>query len=278
MSEPTQTQAQYWNSEVGVRWTQHQEALDRLLAPLDQAALARAAPRAGEHVLEIGCGCGASTLALAQAVGASGSVLGLDLSLPMLARARERAALLAHVTLREADAGRYDFGRRFQLLYSRFGVMFFEQPVVAFQHLRSALAPEGRFVFVCWRALDENPWFALPLRAAAPHVALPPPAGPEEPGPFSLASQARIEQLLSAAGFTDLRIEPFVAPLVLSDAGLEGAVELVTQAVGPVGRALTGLSAAQRAPAVAAVREALRPHLTGQRVSLPGAVWIVEAR
>jgi SAM-dependent methyltransferase len=275
MSEP-QSQAELWNGEAGARWVAYQEALDRLFAPLDEAGLRRAAPSLGERVLEVGCGCGGSTLALAQAVGAQGAVLGIDLSRPMLQRARERAADFPNVTLRQGDAGSYRVPELVTLIYSRFGVMFFDEPAHAFANLRGALGLGGRLCFLCWRSLDENPWHALPLRAAASLIELPTRTDPTQPGPFSLASDERIHALLSAAGFEDVQIQPHTTPLQLGE--LERAVELTVQAVGPLSRALHGADASVRQEVAHAVREALRPHLAGDIVTLGASVWIVHAR
>jgi SAM-dependent methyltransferase len=273
-----QTQLELWNGEAGARWTAHQDALDRVFAPIDEAGLRRAAPTAGEAVLEVGCGCGASTLALARVVGPSGSVLGLDISRPMLQRARERTAGMSNVTLRQGDAGSYTFPGQVSLIYSRFGVMFFDQPAQAFAHLRGTLGLGGRLCFVCWRSLEANPWQMVPLRAVAPLVNLPPPSAPGQPGPYSLASEQRIHTLLASAGFEDVQIQPEDVRVRLSDAGIAAAVDFVTQSVGPVSRVLDGSDARTRAAVVAAVHAALVPYARGDEVALDAGVWVVHAR
>ncbi|HEY6877213.1 MAG TPA: class I SAM-dependent methyltransferase [Polyangiales bacterium] len=274
MAEITQTEL--WNGEAGARWTAFQERIDRLFAPFDEVLLRRAAPTVGESVLEVGCGCGGSTLALARAVGEGGSVLGIDLSRPMLQRARERTAGMANVTLRQGDAGRYVFPDPVTLIYSRFGVMFFDDPALSFRNLRSALGLGGRLCFVCWQALELNPWHALPLRAAARLVALPPPAEPGQPGPFSLAKEEHLQSLLTEAGFEDVQMHGHTLQLSLGD--LASATELMTEVVGPLSRALATLDAFAREAARAEVRAALREHLAGDQVSLAASVWIVHAR
>lgn len=270
------TQAELWNGESGARWTAFQERIDRLFAPLDEVALRRAAPMPDESVLEVGCGCGGSTLALARAVGERGSVLGIDLSRPMLQRARERTAGMGNVTLRQGDAGTYVFPDPVSLIYSRFGVMFFDQPLQAFTNLRNTLGLGGRLSFLCWRAIELNPWHALPLRTAARLAPLPEPAAPGQPGPFSLASEERIHTLLTGAGFEDVQIHAHSRLLELGD--LESALDLVTRAVGPLSRVMDLLDAHARNAVRAAVREALRPHLVGDEVSLAASIWIVHAR
>jgi SAM-dependent methyltransferase len=192
----------YWNSAAGRRWVERQQSQDVVLGPILQATLERARLRQGERVVDIGCGTGASSIALAERVGPSGQVLGVDVSAPMLARAAERLPPGAPVNFVRADATTYRFeSAEFDLLFSRFGVMFFAEPARAFTNLRTALKPSGRLAFACWRKFDENPWLQVPLRAALEHVPPPPRPGPEDPGPFAFASEQRVHGILSDAGF-----------------------------------------------------------------------------
>ena len=173
----------YWNSAGGRRWVERQQSQDIVLGPILQATLERAQLRQGERVVDIGCGTGASSIALAERAGPSGQVLGVDVSAPMLARAAERLPPGAPVKFVRADATTYRFeSAAFDLLFSRFGVMFFAEPVRAFANLRTALKPSGRLAFACWRKFDENPWLQVPLRAALEHVPPLPRPGPEDPG------------------------------------------------------------------------------------------------
>jgi SAM-dependent methyltransferase len=268
------TQAELWNGQAGQGWVAYQETLDRAFEPFDRAALQRAAPIRGEHVLEVGCGCGGSTLALAEAVGEQGSVLAVDLSRPMLRRARERTAGRPQVTLLEGDAGRYAFPRAVTLIYSRLGVMFFDEPARAFASLRGALGPGGRLCFVCLRSPEQSPFHTLPLRAAAPFLSVAPPV--VGAGPFSLASEPRIHGLLAEAGFADVQSEALTTDLAFGT--LEQAVELTTRGVGPLPRALRGADVGTQEIVCSAVREALRAHLVGDEVMLGASAWIVHAR
>ena len=187
-------QIDYWNDEAGPKWVRLQELLDHQLADLGLFVVERAAPAAGERVLDIGCGCGASSLELAQRVGPKGSVLGVDVSEPMLARARERArhAGVDNLQFQRGDAQVTPFEPgSFDLVHSRFGIMFFEDPPAAFANMRRALAPNGRVTFVCWQPLSENPWMRIPMAAALPHIELPPIPAPGAPGPFALGDDGR---------------------------------------------------------------------------------------
>src|SRR5205085_7165358 len=144
---PNRAQIEYWNGPAAARWVNEQERLDRVLAPIDELGVTRAAPMRGERVIEIGCGCGASTLRLAERVGQSGSVLGADVSKSVLERARERTRSIDWVDFLEADAAQCTFAGDADLLYSRFGVMFFAEPEAAFANLRRALRRTGRLCF-----------------------------------------------------------------------------------------------------------------------------------
>lgn len=254
-----------------------------MLAPCGAAALRAAAPAAGERVLDVGCGAGASSLALAAQVGSSGQVLGLDISEPLLSRARERTPPGVPITYRLGDAAAEPLPRgAFDLLFSRFGVMFFPDPAAAFRHLRTALAPTGRLAFVCWRRFDENDWVRLLMSAVAeilPSLTVP---APETPGPFAFGDPARVRQILAVAGFRDVRLEPYDCALVYGEAStaedaVDAALELSLR-VGPLSRALAEQPPELRERAARAVREALRQRVAGHVVTLGGACWIVTAR
>jgi SAM-dependent methyltransferase len=268
-------QQEYWNRAGGERWVQHQDALDQMVRPFGKAALERLAVRAGEHVLDVGCGCGDTLIELGRAAGAQGSVTGIDLSEPMLARARER---VLGATLVAGDASEHPFGRKFDAIYSRFGVMFFSDPVAAFSHLAAVLAPAGRIAFVCWRAPEHNLWASLPfsaVRSVLPDVALPWQEG--GPGPFAFGARERIADVLGAAGFASIDIAAFDADVVLSNTGLADAVRF-TLTVGPASRLVAEASPEQKQRIEEALGRALSPHLSGGRLTLSGAAWSVLAK
>lgn len=272
------TQKDYWNGSAAARWVSNQDALDRVFRPIERACLDKAAPVAGERVADIGCGCGGGAMELARLVGPTGSVLGLDISAPMLARARERADGLIQLDLRLGDAGTFAFQGDRTLLYSRFGVMFFDDPPAAFRNLRAALAPGGRFTFVCWRVPEDNPWYNVPLRAALTALGFswPPPPG-NEAGPFAFASNTRLRQVLTAGGFTDVDIARFDTPLTLSETSLDEAAAFAVQA-GPLARLLPDITPDQRKIALDTIGRVLLPHQRNGAVTLDSSVWLVHAR
>jgi SAM-dependent methyltransferase len=276
-------QIAYWNGPNGQRWTDRQAEQDVLLAPVTQALIDRAAPQPGERIIDVGCGCGSTSMALASRVAPTGFVLGVDISGPMLARARELAPkgtskglpvdfVLADATIYPFDPGQFD------LLASRFGVMFFAEPAVSFSNLRRALRPSGRMAFACWREPRENPWMMAPLQAIYQHVPKLPPQGPEDPGPFAFASEERVHRILDDAGFKKIEMEPVALSFDIAiGRGLEAAVQAAMQ-IGPGSRALDGHPPETRAAAAKSVREMLVPYVRGDSVPLAGSIWIVTAR
>jgi ubiquinone/menaquinone biosynthesis C-methylase UbiE len=272
-------QIAYWNGPGGQHWTDRQQMQDILLAPVCDILIDRAQPKAGERIADVGCGCGATTLAFAQKVGPSGHVFGIDISAPMLARARQIAPAEMPVDFVLADATVYPFDpASFDLMVSRFGVMFFAQPAVSFANMRRALRPSGRLTFACWREPRDNPWLMLPLQAAYQHVPKLPQLGPEDPGPFAFASEQRVQRILSEAGFSGIEMERRDLSLdVAIGRGLDAALETALE-IGPASRALEGQPPDLRAAAAKSIREALAPFAKGQAVPLPASIWIVTAR
>jgi SAM-dependent methyltransferase len=271
-------QIAYWNGPGGQHWADRQQAQDTLLAPVTDILIDRAKAKTGERIIDVGCGCGDTSIALAQRVGRTGHVTGIDISAPMLAVARQRVAAGAPVEFLLADATVYPFASGdFDLLVSRFGVMFFAEPAVSFANLRKALRPSGRLTFVCWREPRDNPFFMAPLQAVYKHAPRLPQLGPEDPGPFSFASEARVQRVLGEAGFSAIAMEPCNLVLDLAvgrglDAAVEGALE-----IGPAARALAEQSPDVRAAAANSIREALAAFVSGQKVLLPASIWVVTA-
>jgi SAM-dependent methyltransferase len=272
-------QIAYWNGPGGQRWADRQQAQDILLKPIADTLIDRAKPKAGERIIDVGCGSGATSIAFAQQVGSSGHVFGIDVSGPMLARARASAPKELPVDFELADATVYPFDpASFDLLASRFGVMFFAEPSRSFANMRKALRSSGRLAFACWREPRENPFFMAPLQAVYKHVPKLPQQAPEDPGPFSFASEARVHRILGEAGFTGIAMEPHNLALdVAIGRGLDAAVQSALE-IGPASRALEGHPADVRAAATNSIREVLSTFAKGETVPLPASIWVVTAR
>lgn len=269
-------QVEFWNGPVGETWTLFQQQLDRQIAPLGAEAVRALAPMAGESILDIGCGCGQTSLDLASRVGGEGHVTGVDISAPMLdvARRRSLSEPAPGPVFREVDAQSGDLGHAvYDAVFSRFGVMFFSDPIAAFSNIRKALKAQGRLSFVCWRPLENNIWMREPINAARPLLPATPPADPWAPGPFAFADAERVRSILQLAGFESVTIKPF--DCLIGSGDMEQTLSL-TFKVGPLGAALRE-NPQLKGVVADAVRKALQPYATPAGVLMPAAVWIVVA-
>lgn len=270
-----QDQRANWNESSGRTWVELQPVLDRMLEPFAPILLDQHAPAAGGRALDIGCGAGATTLALARRLGPEGQALGVDISAPLVAAARARAAAegLA-ATFLEADAQTHAFEpQAFDLIISRFGVMFFDQPQAAFQNIRRAARDRAALRFVAWRAPRENPFFTLAGRTAAPFLPPAPPTDPAAPGQFAFADDARVRGILRDAGWSDVAVEPIDVPCHVLEADLRSYV----LRMGPVGAALRQAEPTVRAEAEAALMEAYAPLVSDGRATFTAACWLATA-
>jgi ubiquinone/menaquinone biosynthesis C-methylase UbiE len=274
---PNGEQAALWNDASGRAWVELQAVLDGMLAPFVLPLVAGASPGETAHVLDIGCGAGATTLALARRLGPRGLCLGVDISAPLLAAARARAATeqLTTAQFREADAQTHEFeAGAFDAVVSRFGVMFFDDPVAAFANIRRAARPGAALTFVAWRSPADNPFLSAAARAVAPLLPSVRAPDPTAPGQFAFADGARVRSILRDSGWNDIDVSALDLPGSVSEADL---LAYVTK-LGPVGLALRELDEARRAPIIAAVRASYEPHLRDGAAAFSMATWLVRAR
>jgi SAM-dependent methyltransferase len=269
-------QARFWNGAGGASWIDLQELMDRQLAPLGQAVIDHLAVAPGERVLDVGCGCGATTHALGERTGPTGSVLGVDISEPMLEAARRHAA--PHVSFLAADAQTADLGEgRFDAVASRFGVMFFADPVAAFANLARATRRGGRLAFVCWQSPRLNEW-ASGIGAVGNAVLGPlPPLDPRAPGPFAFADRDDVRGIVRDAGWAgvvvdDLRRSMQVFGTDRIELAMEGALR-----VGGLSRRMADATEEQRGELRAAVRRFLLDRWTPSGWFCDGVCWLVTA-
>lgn len=270
-------QIRIWNEQNAPRWLAFRAELTRAIAPYGLAALDALAPMVGERALDVGCGCGDTTLELARRVEAAGTAIGIDVCQPFIEVARAEAAGWPNVGYQCADAQTQTFVEPFDLLFSRFGVMFFADPLAAFAKLRRDLRSGGRLGVVVWGAPAANEWAGLPLEVVRRHLDVPAP-GPG-PGPFALADRTELVALLRAAGFSDVRAEPlnqgYVAGRSLGEAAL-----LLLQ-FGPAGAALrqAGAAAERLRPTIEAeLALRLAEHMGSDEVRLGAEATLATAR
>ncbi len=278
---PNQLQAAYWTSAAGPQWVQQQPMFDHMLVHFGHAALSALAGQAGEHIIDIGCGTATTTLAIADAVGPAGWVIGADISPTMIDAARQRASAYPQASFVVADAQTERIAPAHQpadAVFSRFGVMFFVDPVAAFTNIATNVRSGGRLAFVCWQHEQDNEWISLPagiMRQFTPEPVLPP---HNAPGPFAFHDCDRLREILTAAGWGSVQIDPFSAPTTMG-AGL-GLDAAVTQSMSTSAGQILGsqVDAATFAAATEAVRAALSERMLGGAVTFPGNVWVVTAR
>ena len=267
-------QAAYWNGPGGKGWLASIDRIEQGIGDFGKAALVAASPRPGEKAIDVGCGLGGTTRALAEAVGLGGHVLGVDISEELVSAARSHR--VPNATFVVGNAATHPFEpASYDLVFSRFGVMFFGDPVAAFRNFQQALKPDGRLVFVCWRKPDENPWGVAPVRAAAPFLPPLPRPGPEDPGQFAFGDRARVERILKEAGFNAPSFEPLDQMVFMG----KSIADILASAgrFGPLARAFAEATLEQIEKAKAAIAEALAPRETPDGVRLPGACWLVRA-
>lgn len=271
-------QIEYWNGAAGEKWARQADSQDVMLEPLGMVAMNACDIKAGHKVLDIGCGSGSTTIEIARRVGAAGRVVGMDISTPMLnvARARINALNIEGTAFENKDVATFPFpAGTFDRLFSRFGVMFFVDPIAAFTNIRGGLKSDGRLGFVCWQALNKNQWFETPINVALKHIPPPPPSTPDAPGPMAFAKPDRVRSILSSAGFGNIDIEPLETTLILG-ADVAASVQKLVQS-GPVSRLLNDASEDIKARVAADLGDALVEFETDGGVKLGCAVWIVTA-
>ncbi len=276
--KPGTNQSEYWRSAQ--QWVEQQEVLDVLMQPVLDRLLAETAPLPGARVLDVGCGTGASTMAAAQVVGAEGHVTGADISGIMLdlARKRTREAGFENVTYVEGDVQTYPLGDAiYDAVMSRFGVMFFSDPVAAFGNIRQALKLGGAMVFLTWSGLAGNPWFAVPRQAAIDVLGSPAPADPRAPGPMAFQEQDYVAGILRDAGWQGIAIAEIGVDL--TPPGTVADVAAFATQLGPASRIIADLGGseadAQRIEALVADR--IADFAADDTVQVPARLNLVRA-
>jgi SAM-dependent methyltransferase len=281
IDEANREQSDYWNDHAGEKWVQAETMLDAQLKPLGERAIDAIRLAPGMRVLDIGCGCGDTTLEVAKRIGPDGHAVGIDISRPMLERAAERARSesLSNARFVLADATTFtsDLDGEFDAALSRFGVMFFADPVAAFTNIRAQLTKRGRLSFVCWQSADKNPWLFVPTLAASEHIEIPRPADPYAPGPLAFADADRTRKILGDAGFSNIAFESIELELGVGGGGSpEETAEFLIN-LGPVARVLKANPDVDRRPIVDAIRKSIAPYDKGNGVRMGSAAWLVTA-
>jgi SAM-dependent methyltransferase len=273
---PPDDQAALWNGPGGRAWVALQELLDQVLQPFEDLLVGAVPLAPGARLLDVGCGTGSTTLAFARRLGADGICTGVDISAPMITLAKTRAEReSARPTFVLADAQTHPFApASFDAIVSRFGVMFFDDPVAAFANLRRAASDRAQLRFIAWRSGEENPFMTTAERAATPFLPELPARRPDGPGQFAFGDRQRVQQILRDSGWADIDVQPIDVPCAMSETDL---IRYVSQ-LGPVGRVLAEADDQTRAQVMERIRPAFDAYKDEGEVRFIGACWMVGGR
>jgi len=274
--EAKNDQAMLWNGPSGCAWVELQESLDRIFKPFEDLLVEAASAGQRARVLDVGCGAGSTTLAVARLLGAKGCAAGIDISDPMIAAARDRSGregTPASFICADAQAHAFE-PASFDMILSRFGVMFLDDPVRGCANLRRSAADNAELRFVAWRSAEENPFMTTAERVAAPLLPNLPARQPDAPGQFAFANRGRVHTILEESGWAEVDIRPIDVPCTLPEQELIPYL----MRLGPVGRMLQEADGQRRAQLLAALRPAFDRYVHGAEVRFVAACWMVSAR
>jgi ubiquinone/menaquinone biosynthesis C-methylase UbiE len=268
-------QTKLWNGAAGRSWVETQDLLNQIFRPFEDLLVNAVRARSGNRVLDVGCGTGSTTLAVARLLGATGSCAGIDVSEPMIAAARlrsERERTAARFIRADAEIHAFE-SASFDMIISRFGVMFFDDSVRAFANLRRAATDNAFIQFIAWRSAEENAFMTTAEQAAAhllPNLA---PRRPDAPGQFAFADPRRVQTVLEESGWTEIDIRPVDVVCTLREEDLN---DYLTR-LGPVGLALQDVDEWTRTQVIKTVRPAFDAYVQGSEVRFTAACWMVSA-
>jgi len=268
-------QAKLWNGRAGRAWVETQETLDQVFRPFEDLLVDAVRAGSARRVLDVGCGTGSTTMAIARLLGAKGHCAGIDISEPMISAARARAErehVPANFICASAESHAFE-PASFDMIVSRFGVMFFEDSVRAFRNLRYASTNTAALCFAAWRSAAENPFMTAAERAAAPLLPDLPARRPDAQGQFAFADPSKVRTILEESGWTGIEIQPIDITCTFPEKEL---VRYLTW-LGPVGLVLQGADERTRTQVIQTVRAAFDPYVNGEEVRFSAACWMVRA-
>jgi len=278
MSEVNKNQRDFWSGKGGDIWVERQNAMDTMLSPLGEAALNKLNLNEGENVLDIGCGCGHTTLNIAKRISPDGQVTGLDISEPMLKRAKESAneMSISNASFNCVDVQTDDMGEEvYSAAFSRFGVMFFEDPVAAFCNISKSLITGASLSFVCWQSPALNPWQSLFIEAVKKYVDLPSPP-PRSPSPFAFMESEYVSSILEESNFQNIMIEGHEAEVnMFSGRSLSDSVKDYISINPVVSGMLKDSTEQEKTEIINSAIEAFSPYYSAKGLMFPSATWLV---
>jgi len=265
-----------WNGPAGEAWVSEQSLFDQMLKPFEGLIVEGVEKSGKSKILDIGCGAGTTTYSVAKALGEDGRILGVDISEPLLTAAKSaQEELKAEVQFECGDAQEYAFEQgAFNLIISRFGVMFFKDAVAAFSNLKQAVSSEGELLMYVWRSPQENPFMTLSMRAASPYLPEMPKPEPNSPGQFGFADPEYVTSVLTEAGWCDVKLEPVDVACSFPAADLKGYIGIASV----FGAALEEKSEPEKAEILDKVHEAYQAHTENGDVKFTAACWKLTAK
>ena len=278
MKKINQDQKEFWNEKKGKIWVSLEKHIDKMLNPLGDHAIKILEPKDGEKILDVGCGTGSTTQNLSKLVGDSGLITGMDISEPILdfAKKQSNSKKINNINFILADAQNFQFlTKSYDAIFSRFGIMFFEDPIAAFKNIKKSLKNKGRLTFICWRKRDENDWITLSSNIASNFLELPPNANPKEPGPFAFEDSGYIEEILIKSGWKNITIKNHNQNIIVGET-VNITAEFLSR-MGPMSVPFENADQYTQRKVKEALKECYSKYNTSNGVEFNFSTWIVSA-
>ena len=273
-----QEQKEFWNEKKGEIWVSLESKIDKMLGPLGDQAIKILKPKVGEKILDIGCGTGSTSQTLSKFVGESGIITGIDISKPILnfAQKQKENKRIKNINFIQADAQNHKFSDlNYDAVFSRFGIMFFEDPISAFKNIKKSLSCNGRLTFVCWSKSEDNDWMNLSSNVASQFLELPPKANPKEPGPFAFEDYFYMEEILIKSGWKNIKIKAYKENIVIGKT-LDYAADFLSR-MGPMSVPFENANKQTKEKVISALKECYSKYFTTKGVEFHFSSWIVSA-
>ena len=274
MNSDNKEQEEIWNGRLGEGFLNAGDYIDRIVAPFTQKAIEAINPGSKDRIIDVGCGGGSTTIMLASHVA---EIKGIDISEKMISRAKNNSKGLSNTSFEAVDAAKISLNPYYSKIFSRFGVMFFSNPVQAFKNLKEGLTAGGSFTFICWQAMEKNHWIYFAAEALLPFQPknLPKP-DPRSPGGFAFSEKQYIEEILDEANYLDIRIDPLETEFNLGNSIEQ--IMFFNENVGPLSGLLQSLDDADSVKATRALRDKVKTLMDGDDLLLSAAAWLVTAK
>ncbi len=279
MEDINQDQKEFWNNQKGKIWISLENKIDSMFGPLGDEALKALAPASGENIIDIGCGTATTSLKLASLLGDKGSVTGVDISEPILAFARQKVKenSVSNIDFVLADAQNHDFGyESFDAIFSRFGLMFFEDPIAAFSNLLRGVKFGGRIAFVCWADRSANDWIEVSTSIASKFLELPPKSSPRDPGPFAFEDPLYLNKVLHDAGWNEISIGNYSLTNIVGK-NIKDAADFLSR-MGPMSVPFENSEESLQRKIIHSLEESFSNYATRRGVEMHFSTWIVTAK